>query len=198
MAKTLQNGIKIVFVMLLVFLVAAPYAQAQDKKAELTVYRKFYKVTNAEAQYNQIINIMAAQFQQGFISGFRDAAKKMENATPAEQENFGKLFQKSMASYQEKMRKKAAEVMPLTELIDNVYYPSLSKHFTISEVEEMIKFFESPVGQKYISVAPTVLQESSALINQKYMPQLQKIGVKVAEEELKRIKPELEKLQKKD
>jgi hypothetical protein len=30
------------------------------------------------------------------------------------------------------------------------------------------------------------------------MPQLQKISVKVAEEELKRIKPELEKLQKKD
>jgi hypothetical protein len=198
MAKKLQKGIKIVFLLLLVFLAAAPYARAQDKKADLKVYQKFYKVTNAEAQYNQIINLMAAQFQQGFISGFRDAAKKMENATPDAQEKFRQLFAKGMESYAQAMRKKATEVMSLNELIDNVYYPALSKHFTVAEVEELIKFYETPVGQKYISVTPIVMQESSALINQKYMPQLQKISVKVAEEELKRIKPELEKLQKKD
>lgn len=130
---------------------------------------------------------MAAQFQQGFIAGFRDAAQKMENATPEAQEKFRQLFAKGMESYIQKMRKKATEVMSLNELIDNVYYPALSKHFTVAEVEELIKFYESPVGQKYISVTPTVMQESSALINQKYMPPLQKISVKVAEEELKKI-----------
>jgi hypothetical protein len=120
MAKKLQKGIKIVFLLLLVFLAAAPYARAQDKKADLKVYQKFYKVTNAEAQYNQIINLMAAQFQQGFISGFRDAAKKMENATPDAQEKFRQLFAKGMESYAQAMRKKATEVMSLNEL-RNIY-----------------------------------------------------------------------------
>jgi hypothetical protein len=74
----------------------------------------------------------------------------------------------------------------------------LSTHFTVSEVEELIKFYESPLGQKYVSSAPTIMQETSVLINQKYVPQLQKISTKVAEEEMKKIKPELEKLQKKN
>jgi hypothetical protein len=197
MTKKSYQALTIVFLFFLVLLVVVPCAKALDKKAELAVYHKFYKATNAESQYNQILNIMVAQFQQGFVVGFRDAAKKLENATPEEQQKFRQLFEKGMESYTQKMRKKAAEVMPLNELIDNVYYPTLSKHFTVSEIEELIKFYESPVGQKYISVAPTVMQESSVLINQKYIPQLQKISTKVAEEEMKKIKPELEKLQQK-
>lgn len=198
MSKKSHQTIKIVFLSFLVLLVTVPCANALDKKEELKVYQKFYKVTNAESQYNQILNIMVGQFQQGFVVGFREAAKKMENATPEEQDKFRQLFEKGMASYVQKMRKKAAEVMTLDELINNVYYPALSKHFTVPEVEELIKFYESPVGQKYISVSPIVMQESSAVINQKYMPQLQKISIKVAEEEMNKIKPELEKLQKKN
>jgi len=196
MTKKSYQALTIVFLSFLVLLVAVPCVRALDKSAEIKVYQKFYAVTNAESQYNQILNLMVGQFQQGFVAGFRDAARKMQNATPEEQEKFRQLFEKGMESYVQKMRKKAAEVMPLKDLIDNVYYPVLSQHFTVSEVEELIKFYESPVGQKYISVSPTVMQESSALINQKYMPQLQKISIKVAEEEMKKIKPELEKLQK--
>src|SRR5208337_1724838 len=148
MTKKTHQTIKIVFLSFLVLLVVVPCARALDKKAELAVYQKFYQVINAESQYNQILNVMVAQFQQGFVVGFREAAKKMENATPEEQEKFTKLFEKAMESYTQKMRKKAAEVMPLKELIDNVYYPVLSQHFTVSEVEELIAFYESPIGQK--------------------------------------------------
>jgi hypothetical protein len=35
-------------------------------------------------------------------------------------------------------------------------------------------------------------------MNERYTPQLQKIGSKIAEEELKKIKPEIEKLEKKN
>jgi hypothetical protein len=201
MTKKSPKIMTLVFVSLLVliFLAAVPCSQAADKekKEDIKVYQKFYKVTNAEGQYNQIINIMATQFQQGFIAGFREAAKKMENATPEQQTKFRELFQKAMESYTQKMKKKAAEVMPLNDLINNIYYPVLAQHFTEAEVQEMIKFYESPVGQKYISTAPTIMQETSVLINQKYMPELKKISAKVADEEMKKIKPELEKLQKK-
>jgi len=198
MPKKTYQALKIAFLSFLVLLIVAPCAQALDKSAEMKVYQKFYKVTNAESQYNQILNVMVAQFQQGLIVGFREAAKKMENATPEEQEKFGKLFEQTLQSYTQKMRKKTAEVMPLNELINNVYYPVLAQHFTVSEVEELIAFYETPVGQKYISVSPTVMQESSALISQKYMPELKKISNKIVEEEMKKVKPELEKLQKKN
>ena len=88
--------------------------------------------------------------------------------------------------------------MPVNELINNVYYPAFSKHFTIEEIKEITAFYETPTGQKFISTTPTVMQESATIMNEKYAPQLQKIGDKIAEEELKKIKPDIEKLQKKN
>ncbi len=198
MAKKLQNTITIVFLSFLVLLVVVPCVKAQDKKAELKVCQKFYKVANTGSQYNQMLNAMVTQFQQGFVVGLVDAAKKLENATPEEKQKFGQLFQKAMESYTQKISVKAKEVMSLSDLIDDVNCPVLSKHFTVSEVEELIKFFESPVGKKYTAAAPLLLQEQIAIINQKYVPQLKKISDKVAADEMKKIMSELEKLQKRN
>ncbi len=196
MTKKLPKPIIIVCFSLLVFLATCPCAKAQDKKEELKVYQKFFKATNAEAQYNQIVGVMIAQLQQGFVVSFRQNLKDIGDLTPEQQEKLKQLFQQSMESYVKKMKVKITEVMPLNELINNVYYPTFSKHFTLAEIKELITFYESPIGQKFISTTPTVMQESTTIMNEKYTPELKKIGGKIAEEELKKIKPELEKLQK--
>ena len=198
MAKKLPKTMIIVCLSFLVFLAAYPCAQAQDKKEELKVYQKFFKATNIEAQYNQILGVMIVQLQQGFAVSFRDAIKNIGDITPEHKEKLKQLFEQSMGSYVKRMKVKIAEVMPLNELINNVYYPAFSKHFTVAEIKELTAFYESPIGQKFISTAPTVMQESTTIMNEKYIPQLQKIGSKIAEEELKKIKPDIEKLQNKN
>jgi len=198
MPKKLPKTIIIVCFSFLVFLATCPYAQAQDKKEELKVYQKFFKATNIEAQYSQILDVMIAQLQQGFVVSFREAIKNIGDITPEQQEKLKQLFEQSMGSYVKRMKVKIGEVMPLNELINNAYYPAFSKHFTIAEIKELIAFYESPIGQKFISTTPTVMQESTTIMNEKYTPELQKIGGKIAEEELKKIKPDIEKLQKKN
>ncbi len=198
MAKKLSKTTIIVCLSFLVFLATYPCAQAQDKKEELKVYQKFFKATNIEAQYNQIISVMIVQLQQGFVVSFRGAIKDIGDITPDQQERLKQLFDQSMGSYVKRMKVKIGEVMPLNELINNVYYPAFSKHFTVAEIKELLAFYESPIGQKFISTTPTVMQESTAIMNEKYTPELQKIGTKIAEEELKKIKSDLEKLQKKN
>jgi hypothetical protein len=101
-----------------------------------------------------------------------------------------------MGSYFQKMREKMTEIMSLNELITNVYYPAYSKYFTISEIETLTAFYESPIGQKYVSSIPAIMQESMTIINQKYTPQLQKIAFKLVQEEMEKIKPEIEKIRK--
>jgi uncharacterized protein len=198
MPKKLHKTLKVAFLSLLVFLATYPCAKAQDKKEELKVYQKFFKATNIEAQYNQILNIMIVQLQQGFIVSFRETLKNIGDITPEEKERLKKLFEQSMGSYVKRMKAKITEVMPLNELINNVYFPTFSKHFTVAEIKELTTFYESPIGQKFISTAPIVMQESATIMNEKYTPQFQKIGSKIAEEELKKIKPEIERLQKKN
>jgi hypothetical protein len=198
MAKKLPKAIVIVCLSFLVFLAAYPCAQAQDKKEELKVYQKFFKATNIEAQYSQILDVMIVQLQQGFVVSFRETLKNIGDITPEGKERLKQLFEQSMGSYVKRMKVKIGEVMPLNELINNVYYPAFSKHFTIEEIKEITAFYETPTGQKFISTTQTVMQESATIMNEKYALQLQKIGSKIAEEELKKIKPEIEKLQKKN
>jgi hypothetical protein len=189
---------KVTFLSLLVFFATCPCAKAQDKKVELKVYQKFFKATNIEAQYNQILNVMIVQLQQGFVVSFREAIKKIGDTTPEEKERLRQLFEQAMGSYVKRMKVKITEVIPMNELINNVYYPAFSKHFTVAEIKELIAFYESPIGQKFISTTPTVMQETGTIMNEKYAPQLQKIGIKLAAEEIEKIKPEIEKLQKKN
>lgn len=198
MAKKLQKSVKVALLSFLVFLVAIPYAKAADTKAELKVYQKFFKATGAESQYDQIVNLMVGQFQQGFSPAIKEVAKKMEGATPEAREKIRQLIEQAIKNYFQKMRTKITGVMSLNELIANVYYPAFSKQFTVSEIEEITAFYESPIGKKYVSSMPSIMQESMALINQKYTPQLQKISLKLIEEEMDKIKPEIEKLQKKN
>jgi hypothetical protein len=42
----------------------------------------------------------------------------------------------------------------------DLYVPIYQKHFTKAEVDEIVRFYHTPVGQKAIKVMPTVLQES--------------------------------------
>lgn len=198
MAKKLPKTMIIVCLSFLVFLATYPCAQAQDKKEELKVYQKFFKATNIEAQYNQIVNVMVVQLQQGFVVSFRGTIKNIGDITPEQQERLKQLFDQSMGSYVKRMKVKIGEVMPLNELINDVYYPAFSKHFTVAEIKELTAFYESPIGQKFISTTPTVMQESATIMSEKYAPQLQKIGNNIAEEELKKIKSDIEKLQKKN
>jgi DNA-directed RNA polymerase subunit F len=129
MAKKLPKTLIIVCLSFLVFLATCPYAQAQDKKEELKVYQKFFKATNVEAQYNQILNVMIVQLQQGFVVSFRETIKNIGDITPEQKEKLKQLFEQSMGSFVKRMKVKIAEVMPLNELINNVYYPVFSKHF---------------------------------------------------------------------
>jgi hypothetical protein len=78
MVIKLRRTISIAFLSILVLLATYPCATAQDNKAELKVYQKLFEVTDTETIYNQMLNILISQFQQGFSTGLTEAAKKLK------------------------------------------------------------------------------------------------------------------------
>lgn len=40
-------------------------------------------------------------------------------------------------------------------------YPIYHKHLTLNETKELIQFYKTPIGQKFVSVMPQIMQESS-------------------------------------
>jgi hypothetical protein len=45
----------------------------------------------------------------------------------------------------------------------SVLYPVYEKHFNIFELNQLVEFYQSPVGQKLVRVSPELLTESLAL-----------------------------------
>jgi hypothetical protein len=87
--------------------------------------------------------------------------------------------------------------MPFDALVKDVYYPVYSQHFTVEEIQAMIAFFESPVGQKFVATTPILMQESVVMINQKYTPVIQQKDFELIEEELGKVEDAIRELRQK-
>jgi hypothetical protein len=67
----------------------------------------------------------------------------------------------------------------MDDLVD-MLVPVYSKHLTIDDLNELIRFYESPVGRKYAEKNPLIMQES--------MQVGQEWGQKIGEEFAKKLK----------
>jgi uncharacterized protein len=60
------------------------------------------------------------------------------------------------------------------------------KYFTQNEINDLISFYKSPTGQKFIKVTPDIQKEIMTAMYQKYMPEMQK-SLKAKTDEMKNI-----------
>jgi len=143
-----------------------------------------------------MLDIMISQFQQGFAAGLARAAEQVDQTASHKQEKMKHIMETTMTRYLQRLKQTIIDVMPFEDLVEHVFYPVYSKHFAMAEIQDMIAFFETPVGQKFIAVTPTLMQETIVLINQKYTPQFQAMNFKIVEEELANMQTALENLRK--
>lgn len=67
--------------------------------------------------------------------------------------------------------------------LEKMIVPLYDKHYTHSEIKELIKFFSTPIGKKYSIVAELLMQDM--------MPIAQKWGEKIAPIMVRRVEQEL-------
>ncbi len=176
----------------------ASTAHAAEAGSKRQLIDKFILVTDMQARYNQMAELMLNQGRLGIEAVLQRKMQQMKDATPAQKKRFGQVMDDSLGRLTARLMAAFKEKMPFPELVDRVYYPLYDKHFSISEMEAIVTFYESPAGSKFVSAAPVIMQESVSLVNELYVPTLRKAALALAEEELERIKPELEKIGKEE
>lgn len=118
---------------------------------------------------------------------YRQALKKMFEVSGSE-ESYKAAIKQVMYVYKSKNPYNAdwnelekeflkTSINDLVEMLVPVY----SRYMTIDDIKEMIKFYETPVGQKYAKNSPLIMQESMQ-VGQKWG---EKIG-KAIEEKIKK------------
>jgi hypothetical protein len=170
---------------------------AETSEEEFAIYQHYFTVMGTEAQYTQMMDIMLSQFQQGVIAGIGQSMEKSKNLTHEQQQHLQQVAQEAITRYLQRMRATIEEVMPFDALVKEVYYPVYSQHFTVEEIQAMIAFFESPVGQKFVATTPILMQESVVMINQKYTPVIQQKDFELIEEELGKVEDAIRELRQK-
>jgi uncharacterized protein len=70
------------------------------------------------------------------------------------------------------------------KLINEDMVALYDKYFTQNEINDLISFYKTPTGQKFIKVTPEIQKEIMMVMYQKYMPEMQK-SIKARVEELK-------------
>lgn len=51
----------------------------------------------------------------------------------------------------------------IEQLVDDIYIKIYDKYFADSEIKELIKFYESPIGRKLLSLSPKLFQEAAIM-----------------------------------
>ena len=125
---------------------------AQDQKYEKTL-KKMFKLAGTEQTFSTVIDQMF-----GMIKG-----------------QYANIDDEYWKKFKAEFSKTSLE--ELTEMLVPVY----RKHLTQSNLEEIIEFYESPVGKKYAQKTPMIMQESMQIGQQWGMQIGQKIKAKLEE-----------------
>lgn len=132
---------KILIVALLITSIATSDSFADEASHKKTAL-KLLEVMNIEQTLDQVMTLMDDMMEQQF---------KAADLSPKGQE--------AMASYQDEIMDWFSEFFKW-ELLKDLYVDIYSEVFTEEELKELIKFYQSPIGQKLLEKMPELMQKS--------------------------------------
>ena len=170
----------LIFVSTLSFVAVAQSTVADDTTPSKEEVLKFLDILRVKAQLTLYFDGVAKQAKLGAEEGFKH---KVPDATPAQLadvDNFAeKLFQG----------------MPIDEMVDAMV-PIYQKHLTREDINAILGFYSSPVGQKLLREQPAMMQEGMKVGGEigrrrieSMMQQMDDFITKMAQEQKKETKP---------
>ncbi len=152
-------GVTILSVLFMLSLAIGAHAQEiSPEKRELI--DELIEITEAKEQAEKITDIILLQLEKDYPETIRQIMPPDKLCNKEEQE---KCTEKIVESYR-RISKKFRELYPkrvnLGEVIEEIYYPLYDKYFTENDLRDLIEFYKSPIGRKFIRIMPDLLQES--------------------------------------
>jgi uncharacterized protein len=110
---------------------------------------------------------MIASMKQSLVQGMEQTLRsKIPNPTPKQLKEIKVTVDAAL------------DDMPIDDLI-KAMVPVYQRHFTKTDIEELIRFYASPVGQKYLREQPQVMQETMQASMQITQNRMKEVELKV-------------------
>jgi|SRR5690554_794412 len=124
---------------------------AQDKSSDS---QKLIGLMNSEKMIEEMMDSMIPIYKQQAREQFR-----------------GEETNEKFAEFMEVLTKETKDFSH--KLIDEVMVELYEKHFTHEELKDLIKFYESPTGEKLIKVTPDITKDMMNIMMSEYLPEFQ-------------------------
>jgi len=172
----------------LLLFAAASVADAQsstvsDKRA---VAQELLTTIGATQTAKAIFQSLITQYSTALAKDSVESFEK-KNWPPQSRERAKALAQEFYKNLSERLRDEVPRRTRYEEIVSNIYLDSYESYFSESEMRELISFYKSPVGQKFLSFGPVM----SGAIQQRTARELEPLTLSVTreivEDELKRL-----------
>ena len=118
--------------------------------------------------------------------------KEVQALTPAQQQELRKQVTKESARMSQRIKELFSERIDFAQVVEDLSYVLYNKYFTAAEIRDLISFYRSSTGKKTIEVMPSLFAESMSQTLVVIKPKLADIVTELTNEEMNRIRKDLE------
>ena len=170
----------LIFVWMFSYVAMAQAKPADDTTPSKEQVLKFLEILRVKSQLTLYFDGVAKEAKLGAEEGFK---RKVPDATPAQLAEVDEFAQKLFQG------------MPIDEMVDAMV-PIYQRHLTREDIDNIMAFYSSPVGQKLQREQPAMMQEGMKAGGeigrrrlQAMMQQMDDFIAKMAQEQKKETKP---------
>lgn len=149
--------------------------QPNPSPRQLVLIDEMLTVTHPEDAVRQSLDVMLEQLQKSFEEQWGEAADDAARVRRAE----GK---KDFDRYRELVR----ESIDYKKIVRDIYIPLYAKYFSEQQLADLITFYKTPTGQRYINSLPDFQRDAMVAANDVFAEKIRAIVKQVQEEHSKR------------
>ena len=172
-------------VLLLIGCVGA-YAQGRISAEKRELIKELLDLTGVTKNVDAMLEAISAQQEKELPNLIARTSSLMESLTPAERVEFDRQTRESALRAMRKMREFFQRIN-YAQLVADMAVPIFDKHFSESELNEMIVFYKSPVGRKSIELQPAMMTEMMTRLSEDLLPKIQEEMNKIVADETKAV-----------
>lgn len=159
------------------------YAQNSISEEKRKLISEIIQITKADRQFLEITDKMLDSMEKMSPAILSQSLKNNEALSPEEKKKLMESADVRFKSFSRKFREKLPQRIDSKKYVEDLIYPIYDKYFSEKELSELVTFYKSETGQKFISVTPELVAESNKITETKLLPQILSLVDEVIKEE---------------
>ena len=151
----------------------ATFPESQPiSEAQRSLIYQLLELTGGRQRHEQMQQIMFAQLQEQVPLMLEQVLGNTGSLSPTEEDAAINAINQDINQLILEFSEAIQAEVTYEETLEQIYYPLYAQYFTEADLQSLIDFYQTPIGEKLIAVSPQLYQTSLELSNEVFMPRM--------------------------